>query len=101
MASALDLYDPAVLSAIDYNNSLLMASAERQMQFQDYQSSTAHTREVQDLKNAGLNPVLSAGGSGSQAMVGSQAGVDTSASSYYLNKMLAEATIAPAFANAP
>ena len=89
MASALDnYYDNAVLNAISYNNALQMASAERQMQFQQYNSDTMHTREVQDLKNAGLNPVLSAN-SGASTPNGAMAGVDTSASSYYINKMMA------------
>lgn len=56
-------------------NEQQMALAGRQMQFQANMSNTAHQREVNDLKKAGLNPILSAGGNGSSTPSGAMAGL--------------------------
>lgn len=59
-----------------FGNSARKKEASKNRAFQERMSSTAHQREVEDLKKAGLNPVLSAGGGGASTPTGSMASIE-------------------------
>lgn len=52
------------------NNAQNLTGADKQMLFQERMSNSAHTREVEDLKKAGLNPILSTHSNGASTPSG-------------------------------
>lgn len=93
--SNVDRNDPfaVIQAAVNQNNAWSAEQAQKQMEFQERMSSTAHQREIADLQAAGLNPVLSAQTNGASTPSGAKGEADMSATAvlYDLLKTTIEA----------
>lgn len=85
----------AALAGSAFSAHMARQSAREQMRFQGRMSDTAHQREVEDLKKAGLNPILSAKFGGATTPPGAQGQVPDFGSSAKtaVEGMLAKSTV--------
>lgn len=76
MNQSIEPYTRAAASSAMANNEWNAWQAQLNRDFQAQMSSTAHQREVADLKAAGINPILSAYSGGASTPSGAQAQAD-------------------------
>lgn len=81
-------------------NALQISEAEKNREFQERMRNTAHQAEVKDLLAAGLNPILSAGGSGAVSPSGSVPTVYSTGSQYANTGSNVNSAIASGISNA-
>lgn len=85
-----DEYASMLLNNANNQQAWSAEQAQKQMGFQWAMSSTAHQREMEDLKKAGLNPILAAN-TGASSAAGAMAQMDsglTSALAGLIDKMI-------------
>lgn len=70
------------IEATKLANEAQIASAREQMAFQEKMSSTAHQRQIKDLRDAGLNPILSAKYGGASTPSGAMAPIQSAAAAH-------------------
>lgn len=93
-------YITDLFSSAENDREFNSAEAQKQRQWEETMSNTAHQREVADLKAAGLNPILSAtGGTGASTPTGSSAHNHSSGGSGFSQLLNSSANLVRSFNN--